>query len=64
MKKLSLDTLVPLGVIVILAGAIAWLTSMAAKVNSSESSLNNIETIMIDMQKRLSRIEGKLENRQ
>lgn len=63
-------TLVPLSLVAIVAGGIFWLSTLYAEVKANTDGLSRIEersdkylTTVEDINKRLSRIEGKLDRR-
>lgn len=60
MKRIDENTAVSIGLVVLFVGAIAWLTTMAAKVDHSEDALKIIANSVVEIKERLSRIEGAL----
>lgn len=57
---ISEKTLLPLGVVVVLIGGIAWITNLSFQANASAKSVEKVITRLDEISDRLSRIEGKL----
>jgi hypothetical protein len=67
MKEITEKTLIPISLVVVIIGGVAWFTSLYSKAASLETSLDDVkrtqESYIQYMQRidhRLSRIEGKL----
>lgn len=66
-SQITQDTLMPLGMVIVLIGGVMWLDEVAAKVKATADSQeefrrDQIDTknILMQMNTRLSRIEGSL----
>ena len=67
MTKITEKTYVSLGLVIVIIGGIGWLTSIYWKTESNASELikysekyEKLEIVLQSMDRRLSRIEGKL----
>lgn len=58
--RITGDTLVPISVLVIIAGGIFWLSAMHSQVQANSKILEGYTATVQNIDKRLSRIEGKL----
>ena len=61
MKKITADTMLPLSFIVVLAGAILWLSTIRAELSYATSQIIKLESYQKNIGDRLSRIEGKID---
>lgn len=62
-NKIDEKTLIPISLLIIIIGGVAWLSNINAKVNESEKKLDEIAVIRKELQeqaKSLARIEGAL----
>jgi len=70
MAIISERTLMPISLVLIFLGGVAWLTSIAADVKFTSNTIEKVEikqerynATLSEINSRLSRIEGKLENK-
>ncbi len=57
--RLRADTIIPLGLAI--SGGILWLATMYADLNHATAEVRSLNISQKDIEKRLSRIEGKLD---
>lgn len=66
-RILDEKTLIPLGVVVVLFGGVAWLTALHAQASENTKKLDHIQQVIYtelkDMNQRLSQIEGSLKRK-
>lgn len=60
LERITSDTLVPVSVLAVLAGGVFWLSAMYSQVQANSKSLETYNATVGNIDKRLSRIEGKL----
>lgn len=70
MKKITENTLVPISLLTVIVGGVFWLSSMYSKVEAHAKSMEVVEAkqdkhieVLQSIDKRLTRIEAKLESK-
>jgi hypothetical protein len=68
MRKIAEDTLLPISLVITLAGGVFWLSSMYSKVEAHEVGLTSLKASQTAFQQevidRLARIETALKDKQ
>ena len=63
--KITESTLVPIGLVIVFLGGVAWITDIKVTTDQNKEILTRIEKeyvrVIRDIDERLSRIEGKLD---
>ena len=53
-------TLVPIGMVIVIIGGIAWITNMSFQTNASAKTVEKVVQRLDEISDRLARIEGKM----
>ena len=61
MPKITSDTMIPLSFILVLSGAMLWLSTMHAEISQATAEVSSLSLTQKNIDRRLSNIEGKLD---
>ena len=61
MRKITADTMIPLSFIIVLSGAMLWLSTMHAELSQATTEVKSLSETQKNIDRRLSNIEGKLD---
>jgi len=61
MRKITADTMIPLSFILVVSGAMLWLSTMHAEISQATAEVSSLSITQKNIDRRLANIEGKLD---